>query len=125
MANWQSGGMGLTTSPFGYSAGAGSTVSQQTSKSTAVTLNALAGEITLHSAVLAAGAIVSFNLNNSFIEPTDVLIVNHSIGGTPGAYTLEAAAWNGMAVIYVRNNTAGPLTEGFIIRFTVIKAAIT
>ena len=41
--------------------------------------------------------------------------------GTGGAYLLTAACAAGSAVIYVRNNTLGNLSEAVVIRFSLIK----
>ena len=58
-----SGGNVLVTSPagLGYGPGAGGTVTQATSKSTAVTLNKPSGQITMHNGSLGAGASAMFN----------------------------------------------------------------
>jgi hypothetical protein len=50
------------TQGIGYATGAGGTVTQATSKSTAVTLNTVTGAITMNNAALAAATIVSFTL---------------------------------------------------------------
>jgi hypothetical protein len=110
------------TAGIGYATGAGGTVTQATSKSTGVTLNKIAGEITLNSAALASATVVSFTLTNSTIAATDILVLNHVTTGTRGAYTLNAQCAAGSAVIYVRNNTAGSLSEAIVIRFVVIKS---
>lgn len=110
------------TAGIGYATGAGGTVTQATSKSTGATLNKLSGEITLNAAALAAATIVSFTLTNSTIAATDVMILNHVTTGTRGAYTLNAQCAAGSAIIYVRNNTAGSLSEAIVIRYAVIKA---
>lgn len=109
------------TAGIGYSTGAGGTVTQATNKSTGVTLNKITGEITLSGAALAAATIVSFTLTNSTIAATDVLILNHVTTGTRGAYGLNAQCAAGSAIIYVRNNSAGSLSEAIVIRFAVIK----
>lgn len=116
LTNAAAGGVGYTT-------GAGGTVSQSTSKSTGVTLNKLSGAITMNNAALAAATIVSFTLTDSSIAATDVLVLNHDSGGTIGSYGLNASTAAGSAVIYVRNNTAGSLSEAIVISFAVIKGA--
>ncbi len=105
-----------------YSAGDGGTVTQATNKSTGVTLNKLCGEITMNGAALAAGAIVSFTLTNSTIAATDVMGLNHVTTGTRCGYGLNAQCQAGSAIIYVRNNTAGSLSEAIVLRFAVTKA---
>lgn len=101
----------------------GGAVTQATSKSTGATLSKATGAITMNNAALAAGVIVSFTLTNTLIAATDVLVLNHLSGGTIGSYTLNAACGAGSAVIYVRNNTAGSLSEAIVISFVLIKGA--
>jgi hypothetical protein len=116
------GGSVSVVGSLGYTTGAGGTVTQATSKSTGVTLNKLSGAITMNAAALAAGTIVSFTLTNSTLAATDVLILNHISGGTPGSYSLNARCAAGSATIDVRNNTSGSLSEAIVIQFAVIKA---
>lgn len=110
------------TAGVGYGTGAGGTVTQATSKSTGVTLDKATGQITLNSASLAAGAIVSFTLTNAGIAAGDLILLNHASAGTVGAYTLNAQAGAGSAVINVRNETGGALAEAIVLGFAVIKA---
>jgi len=117
-----SGSVQITgTSPFGYGTGAGGTVTQLTSKSTGVTLNKTVGTVTMHNAALAANTTVTFTLTNSTIAATDLVILNHTSGGTAGSYLLNAQVAAGSATVNVRNITAGSLSEAIVIRFAVIK----
>ncbi len=109
---------------FGYATGAGGTVTQITSKSTGVTLNKPCGQITLHNASLAADTVVSFALTNSFIDGDDVLVLSHILGGTFGAYSLNARCGAGLATIDVRNLTAGALGEAIVIQYALVKAVV-
>lgn len=113
------------TGGMGYTAGAGGTVAQSGNKSDGVTLNKQSGEITMQNTNLGAATIVSFVLTNSTIGTNDLLVLQHQSGGTLGAYTLNAACAAGSATIYVRNNTAGTLGEALVIRYAVIKGAVT
>ena len=113
------------TNPFGYVAGGGGTVTQATNKATSVTLNKPSGQITMNNASLAAATIVSFTFTNSTISSTDVLVINHVSGGTIGSYTFTAACGSGSATVYVRNATSGSLGEAIVLRYAVIKGAIT
>lgn len=108
---------------IGYVTGNGGTVTQATSKSTAVTLNKLAGDITTNAASLAAAAIVSFTLTNSTITATDIIHVQHNATGTFGAYTITGRSAAGSAVISIRNNTAGALAEAIVIKYIVLKSS--
>lgn len=108
----------------GYATGAGGLGTQATNKSTtvvAVPNPSLCGAITMDAATLNAGVIVSFTLTNSGIAATDVLVLNHISGGTVGSYGLNAQCGAGSAVINVRNNTAGNLSEALVIQYVVIK----
>ena len=100
------------------------TVTQATSKSTGVTLNKSAGQITMNAASLATGTTVLFTLTNSTLSAKDVLIVNVGSGGTSGAYwPYVANVAAGSAVIGVYNNTAGALAEAIVINYAVIHGA--
>jgi hypothetical protein len=105
--------------------GAGGTVTQLSNKTTPVTLNTITGEITVNNQNLAAGGTASFVLNSTAIANTDVMIINHVSGGTIGAYNFNAACNTGNATISITNRTAGALAEAPVIRFAVIKAAIS
>ena len=102
----------------------GGTVSQATSKSTAVELNTHSGQITMDDAALADDAIVTFTVTNSNIAATDVVIVNHSSGGTLGVYVVQAhTIASGSFKISVENISGGSLAETPVISFAVIKGA--
>jgi hypothetical protein len=110
---------------IGYAAAAQGTVTQATSKSTAVTLNKSAGRITMNAAELAANTAVSFTMNNSLISANDTIIVNVSGGATAGAYTTYISSMTtGSAVVTLRNLTASPLSEAVIINFATIHGAV-
>lgn len=113
------------TGGIGYITGAGGSATQTTDKSTGVTLNKITGEITMDSASLNGDTSVSFTLTNSTIEANDHIIVTHVSGGTLGAYNSVAVASSGAASITVRNLTSGSLSEAIVLKFTVIKSAIT
>jgi len=109
---------------IGYSTGAQGTVTQATSKSTAVTLNKSMGRITMNNAELAANTAVSFTMNNSLISANDTIIVNVSGGGTAAAYTTYISSMTtGSAVITLRNMTGGALSEAVILNFATIHGA--
>jgi polygalacturonase len=110
------------TGGLGYATGAGGTATQSPNKTSGVTLNKVCGAVTMANSALASAAIVSFTLTNSTIAATDVIALNHASGGTAGAYTVNAQAGAGSAVVTVRNNTAGSLSEAIVLRFAVIKA---
>jgi hypothetical protein len=110
--------------PVGYGTGAGGTVTQLTSKATAVTLNKLTGEITMNAAALAAATIVSFTINNSTAAVGDQIIATHHAVGTFGAYGIAARVTSaGVITVSVRNNSAASLSEAIVLKVTVFKAA--
>lgn len=110
-----------TTGSYGFATGAGGSQSQSPNKTSGVTLNKAHGLVTMANSALAAATIVSHTLTNSQIAATDQVICSHVSGGTSGAYTINAFPGNGSAVISVRNNTAGSLSDAIVYRFTVIK----
>jgi hypothetical protein len=102
----------------------GGTATQETSKATAVTLNAPSGRITMHNAELAAGAEVAFTLNNTSIAATDVIVVNVAATGTVGSYLVGiGAVANGSCSIVLSNCSAGALSQAVALNFVVIKGA--
>jgi len=109
---------------IGYSAAAQGTVTQLTSKSTAVTLNKSSGRITLNNEALAGNTAVSFTLNNTSISANDTIIVCVSGGATAAAYTTYISSLaTGSAVVTLRNLTGGSLGEAVIINFAIIHGA--
>lgn len=113
----------MSNSGIGYATGAGSTTVQLTSKATAFTLNNATGQITTAGDILNAGTIVSATWNNSLIAAADVVIVAHKSGGTIGAYTFNVSCGTGTATLYIRNATAGNLTETLVLSYVLIKGA--
>lgn len=112
------------TEEIGYASDAQGAVTQLTSKSTGVTLNKSAGQITMNGASLGAGTTVLFTLTNSLLSAKDVLIVNVGSGGTSGAYwPYVANVGAGSAVIGVYNNTAGALSQAIVINYAIIHSA--
>lgn len=112
-----------STATLGYGTGSGGTVTQITSKATAVTLNKACGEIVMHNASLGANTEVNFTLTNSTIATDDAIIVHTDTGATVGAYLVQCVEVGaGSAQISVRNLTAGALGEALNLTFAVIKA---
>jgi hypothetical protein len=112
---------------IGYATNAGSTITQLTSKSTAVTLNTICGQITTNSAALAASTSVSFTLTNSSIAATDVVIVNAAnVGGSaPTINTYQVSVDSvlaGSCRIHIRNVSAASASQAIVLNFAVIKS---
>ena len=111
----------LSGEQFGYTADAQGTVTQATSKSTAVTLNKSAGQITMNDAALANATNVTFTLNNSLISANDILVLNVSGGATDGAYNCWVSGLSaGSASITLRNLSGGSLSEAVVVNFALI-----
>jgi microcompartment protein CcmK/EutM len=112
----------LASDEFGYTTDAQGTVTQATSKSTAVSLNKSAGRITMNAASLAGVTNVSFTFNNDNLSVNDILVVQLSTGNTANSYQVwvdSLAA--GSAVIVLRNTTAATaLAEAVVLNFAVI-----
>jgi len=113
----------LASTTLGYKTGSGGTVTQGTSKTTAVTLNKINGEIVMNGADLADDATAAFTLTNSTIAATDVVIVNVASVGTAGAYQVTVGAVAaGSCSISVLNVSGGSLSQAIKLNFAVIKA---
>jgi hypothetical protein len=111
------------SSKIGYDTGAGGSVTQGAgAKTNPVTLNRPTGIIVTDSSALAADTAVTFNLSNSVIETTDIVVVSHISGGTLGSYNFAVAPATGNANIVIRNITAGSLSEALTLRFIVVKS---
>jgi len=112
------------TAEIGYAAAGQGTVTQATSKSTGVTLNASAGQITMNNAALGATTNVAFTLTNSTITAKDVIIFNvaggNATAGTYNVFTSTLAA--GSATVVLRNISAGSLSEAVVLNFAIIHA---
>lgn len=115
----------IGASALGYGAGAGGTVTQATDKATPVTLNKPTGQITMNAAALAAGATVTFQVNNSLITTADtVLLTCPFITVGPNNYRVEVSfSSNGSFNIRVTNISVGSLSEALVINFALIKGA--
>ncbi len=122
-----SGNVLVRTGVLGYGSGAGGTVTQHTSKSTDVTINKLCGQITMDASALAAGASVTFHVNNSYYSFIDVVVLHGSYGAVnPSNYRIEptVTAGNGFA-IRVTNISAGSLSQAVQINFAILKVSAT
>ena len=110
----------LSTSVLGFTDGAGGTVTQLTSKSTAVTINKTSGQITMHDASLAASTTVSFTVTNSTVGTTDTVILHlnfNSENYQAWVYRVNAGSFN----VALRNISGGALAEAVILNYNVIE----
>ena len=109
----------LATGAIGYTTGAGGTVTQDTSRTTGVTLNKANGAITLFSAAGSASW-QSFTVTNSTVAATDVVIVNQQGGTDKYMVHVTAVAAGSFEITYA--TTGGTTTEQPVFNFAVIKA---
>ena len=111
------------TTGIGYATGAGGTVTQATSKVTAFTLSKCTGTIQFAADALAANTTTAGAAwTNTALVATDHVVFTHVSGGTLGAYNVICNPGAGSATIYIRNLTAGSLSEAPVFRFSVIKS---
>lgn len=108
-----------TGAGIGYATGAGGAVTQGTNRTTGVTLNTLAGAITLISAAGSATA-RSFTVTNSTVAATDTIIVNQKSG--TDLYEIFVTAVGAGSFQITSFTTGGTTTEQPVFNFAVIKA---
>lgn len=109
---------------FGYGTGAGGTVTQATSKTTAVTLNKPTGRIETHIAALASGGEVQIACNNTAVTANDITVCTINGGGANStAYDLRTISGNGIIYFQLKNISAVSLSDVVVIHFAVIKGA--
>lgn len=107
---------------IGYSTGAGGTVTQATSKSTAVTLAKPCGTITMNNAALSDGASVRFIVLNNLVSQSDCIVVN-TVDDFGAIYTAVAQeVWDGYFYIRITNNSGGSRSDAVRVNFTVLNS---
>lgn len=106
------------TNGLGFVAG-GSAVTQATSRTTGVTINAACGAITL---VSAAGSTTpaTFTVTNSFVAATDVPYVCQKSG--TDLYTISVSAVAAGTFNITFNTKSGTTTEQPVFNFIILKA---
>jgi hypothetical protein len=112
------------TAGIGYATGAGGTVSQDTDRTTGVTINKITGAITTQATSLAAGATVQFTVTNSTVAVGDTVVVSVRSGPTntsTSAHVVTVAAGS-FKIALVNNHASVADTGAAIINFAVIKA---
>ena len=122
----------LSSSPtvgIGYAAGAGGAVTQQTNRTTGVTLNTITGTITTNNASLAAEVSANFTVINSTVAIRDTVVVSIQSGSDGGntAVSVNTVA-AGSFVIKVANHNAAlgtAETGAILINYAVVKAVST
>jgi hypothetical protein len=122
-----SSGKVLVTSPagLGYGTGSGGTVTQATSKTTAVTLNKPSGQIIMNGASIPAGGSVYFALGNNvfFGSAGDICFVSNVSGDGSLYECMVTQAYSGVINIKVTNVSASPQAHALVLNFVIIKGA--
>lgn len=103
----------------------GGAVTQQTNRSTGVTINAPAGQITMNAASLAAGAEAKFTVTNSYVTATSVPVIALASGATADTSIVAVTAVaEGSFVITVSNLHASTADTGAgVINFIVFNGS--
>lgn len=118
-ANITATGNVLATTGLGYASGAGSTVTQATSRTTGVTINKVSGAITLVSAA-GTSSYTTFTVTNSTVAATDVVIVNQKSGTDKYLAFVSNVAAGSFNITF--SDVSGTTTEQPVFNFAVIKA---
>jgi hypothetical protein len=109
--------------PIGYGNGAGGAVTQDTSRTTGVTLDTACGQITLFSTTTVAGTYTSFTITNAAVTATSVVVINFSSGATANSYGLAVTAVaDGSFRIQIANAVAVGVAEAPVINFAILSA---
>lgn len=101
----------------------GGAVTQITDKSTGVTLNQAAGQITTTDASLAGGAEVSFTVTNDKVAATDVVAISLQSGASTGTYIVSVSAVAAGSFDVTLSNVGTTAGEALVLNYAVIKAA--
>lgn len=108
---------------LGYGTGTGGTISQSGSKTSAVTFNRACGTITMASGSMNSGDEVSFTVNNTFVDDTDVVLMSIKSGGTAGAYLAQCDQVNNNSFrVTVTNISNSTLNEALALNFIIVKS---
>lgn len=112
---------------LGYATGVGATVTQTGEKTSAVSINALCGTITMNNATLNRVTGVGFTMNNTRVGSTDAIIANIAGGATTAAYSLAVTkiATNSAQFSLYNLLSGVDLSEAVQIRFMILKAVNT
>ena len=101
----------------------GGAVTQGTNRTTGVTLNKLAGKVTVNAASLAAVTIAAHTVTNSTVGANDVVIVSKVSGDADTSVYVDAVS-AGSFNVAVRNNHASDAdTTALVYNFVVIKGS--
>jgi len=112
-----------STSGIGYSAGAGSSVTQLTSQTTGVTINNICGSINIFSFTPVINNWNFFTVTNSSVIETDVIIVNQKSGANKYDVIVTNVTNGSFQVGF--SSVSGVVLEAPVFNFAVIKSVTT
>lgn len=112
--------LNVFTNKLGYGTGGGNTVTQGTSRTTGVTINAPSGAITLVSAA-GTSAYTTFTVTNSAVANTDVVVVSQKSGTDKYESFVSAVAAGSFGITF--SDRTGTTTEQPVFNFAVIKGS--
>lgn len=104
--------------------GAGQSVTQATSKTTAVSFptGTWTGQITMNNASLGSATAVQFTVNDPFIWSTDSVVVTQ-VGSPTHAYLFSTIAQNGSFIVTVYNVSGSAQTDALVLTFLASRAS--
>ncbi len=119
-SDWQ--GWSASNQISGYTTGAGTSVTQLTSKSTNTpSFNVPCGTIITHNQALAAGASVQFSVPSTRVTPGGcVVIINPT---NTASYSAFASITSGGFIVRLTNVTAGSLSEAVTLSVAILRIA--
>lgn len=113
-----------TRSHTGIGYASGGAVTQITSASTGVTLNALAGQITTVALTTAAAAEEVFTVTNSAVAATDVPVVACTYAGAGTVVvTVKKVAAGSFDIVIANLHASNALNALVVVNFAIVKAA--
>lgn len=108
------------TGGVGYAVGAGSTVTQLTSRTTGVTINTPTGAITMFSAAGSATA-ATFTVTNSSVAAVDTIILNEKSGTNLYEFFVTTVAAGSFNITFF--TTGGVATDAPVINYAIVKGS--
>jgi hypothetical protein len=110
---------------FGYTTGAGGTVTQATSRTTGVTLNKTSGQITTNTTSLAAASTAKFTVTNSTVTALDTIDVSIASGTTTDQTDVKVQGVRAGAfdIVVANRHAATAETGAIVINYNVIRGA--
>jgi hypothetical protein len=114
--------LNVSTGGLGYGTGAGNSVTQATSRTTAVTINNACGAITLFTAAGNATTETTFTVTNNKVAATDTVIVSQKSGTDRYIIHVTKVAAGSFDITF--KTFAGTTNEAPVFNFAIIKAVI-